>query len=346
MADLKKDHSGDSRNELDAADNDIRPQQRLEDFESGRTDIFGNQHRSGFINTIIDKSKPLIEKLFPNKDAQPASPVRSTEPATNGIYKGLNRAVDHPTAHGDAFFGVYLREKPEERHPFKASDENFEYTAPDAAGIRTPLIYLRPVEKSDLDVLRSSLMNPGFSMFSSEILRAVMNSLSETTPVTRQEFAKAFVDAIQTPQGATFTAAAALSLIATEPKDHHAPRFHEPVRSLYTEGEWLSQIGTGSTKEHYGGKFAVSAQIFRVDEFSKSPLTADEIKAIPALAGFYADAYQEVGQDHSAHALSVTNKLRDAGFPNVAANIAKRHGIEIKVEKRTKPISYDGGLGM
>jgi hypothetical protein len=263
--------------------------------------------------------------------------------SANGIFEGFDPTMDHPNAHGEPFFGLYLRAKGA-KSPL--SDlERYEFAAADSEYAGTPLLYLHKIEESDLDAMRAQLNNPGWSMFSEKNLKAILNSLSDITPVTRKEFVDAFVDAIQTPQAATFMAASALSLTAPE-SESTGLSFMDPVRSIYTEREWLSQMATGSTFGNYAIEFSPSAQIFRVDEFAKNPLTADEIKAIPALTGFYSQAYEEAGQDHSAHALSVTNKLRDAGFPQVAAEIAKRHEIEIEVEKRTTPIKYDGGLGL
>jgi hypothetical protein len=336
MTDLKNEPQGEP-NPRSKLEENLSNQQ--EDMELGRTDTLGNKlHKNGLISTLADKAKPFFEKLFNPK------PNAEVEAKQRGIFYGFDTTMNHPNANGEPFFGLYLRASKYTHNPF-SEPLRYEYPAADSEYAGTPLLYLHKIDESDLDAMRASLNNPGFSMFSEKNLKAILNSLSDTTPITRKEFVSAFVDAIQTPQAATFMAAAALSLTAPK-SEYNGLSFYEPVRSIYTERDWLSQMATGSTFGNYAMEFVPSAQIFRVDEFAKNPLTEDEIKAIPALTGFYAEAYEEAGQDHSAHALSVTNKLREAGFPEVAAEIAKLNGIEIKVEKRSTPISYDGGLGL
>jgi hypothetical protein len=344
MTELKNEPQGEPKNNNGAEDNDARLMKRMEDFELGRTDIFGNNlHKNGLISTIADKAKPFFEKLFNTKSAQSNIPASTTRVTKNGIYDGFDTTMEHPNAHGEPFFGLYLRVKGVDS-PFSDPDR-YEYAAADSEYAGTPLLYLHKIEESDLDAMRARLNNPGWNMFSEKHLKAILNSLSDTTPITRKEFANEFVAAIQTPQAATFMAAAALSV--TAPKSaYNGLRSAEPTRSIFTEAEWLSQIATGSTHGNYAIEFSVCAQIFRVDDFAKNPLTEDEIKAIPALAGFYAEAYEEAGQDHSAHALSVTNKLREAGFPGVSAEIAKRHGIEIKKEPLTTRPKFSGDLSL
>ncbi|MBI6883204.1 hypothetical protein [Pseudomonas putida] len=268
---------------------------------------------------------------------------------TTEIYQGLDTSVDHPDIHGDAFFGVYR--KGEEIIAHLASDDDlFEYqrSAESLKG-KTPVSYKGTVTQEGVETFRSAILNQDVKAFRGRYVQAIFNTPDAFDGVSKEGFAKVFIEAIQSPQAAAFAVVGSMMAVA------HSIRLNNLLPGIgpLSEGGRLATIAYGFGSNSFDDAsvapskprvgFLASTQELRLGGFEKNPLTADEIKAIPYLTGFYADLYEAAGVDLSAHAASVTKKLNDAGYTNIAGELAKRHNVELKAEAPARKYSHDDG---
>lgn len=245
-----------------------------------------------------------------------------------GIYADLDPAIDHPHVNGDRFFGVYRRSP---KFPSKFTlMENFDYSKEPGSFAATK--FKESVSTEDIQNMIQSVMNQETLMFSSSRISTILDSIADDGNVTKKIFADAFVSAIQTPQAAAVAAASALFALAKKDPNYKKDLLQDAQSSddKMPEAIYFTSIAYGGLRINVTKDFLSSPQVFRADGFSKNPLTEAEIKAIPAVSGFYTEAYELAGQDHRQHAQSIIKKLDDAGFEIVAKQMALHNGFEPK----------------
>lgn len=265
------------------------------------------------------------------------------EKKTHVIYGGLDTTQNHPNAYGDPFFGVYT--KPViEQYKFVES-KNYEWKKdPNVKRGLSPVKFNLPIGQDDLKLLKDSLSMQNTLLFNPGVIRAVSNSLEAFVGVSKKEISQAFFEGFQTPQGTVYSALCAMTALSM-------PSVKDASLAEATEVSRLATIAYGLvTAEREGARgFCISAQEFRSGDFESNPLTADEIKAIPYLSGFYDEVYANAGVDladvHAPHAASIAKKFQDAGFPVLANAFAKKNNLELQVERPARKNDLDDGPG-
>lgn len=281
-----------------------------------------------------------MQKPLGNNTMQPDQAKPTTE-----IYQGLDTSVDHPDIHGDPFFGIYRGSDHRIDH-LTSDDDLFEYVRSTESVIgKAPVSYKGVVNEKGVEEFTSAILNQDVKAYRGKYIQAILNTPDAFDGVSKDDFARAFIKAIQSPKAAAFAAVGSMMAI------HHSLKL-APLPGVSESGRLATiAYGFGSnsfddasvtpSKPRVG--FLASTQELRLGGFEKNPLTADEIKAIPYLSGFYADLYEAAGVDLSAHAASVTQKLNDAGYTNIAGDLAKRHNVELKAEAPARKYSHDDG---
>lgn len=259
----------------------------------------------------------------------------------NPIYGALDVTQDHPDVYGDPFFGVYAKPAGE---PHKLGVRaNFSWVA-DLSTVekKSPVKFNASIDQGDLKSLTESMSRQDILLFNGRMIGAALKSEHSFVDVSKEDLAKAIYEGFQTPQGAVYAALSAMASVTF-------PASKGALITEVTETSRIAGVAYGLSKNDFEGVtgFCISAQEFRSGDFSANPLTADEIRAIPALIGFYKEVYDIAGLDHdyASHAVSVTKKLQDAGFPVLAAGIAKLNNIELKAERPVRKHDLDDGPG-
>lgn len=235
-------------------------------------------------------------------------------------YDSLDTAHDHPELFGDPFFGVYRKVAAVADHPF-AQGENFSYVEPDKWSKPIAHQYLAVVEPQDVATLAKALANQQFRSFNLRLINAIFETPEAFSDVPLESLAEAYVQGIQSPQAAALAAVMSLCALAMVECRATFGRADDDLNDLSCFAYGLD----GNEKEIAG--FGLSSQEFRGGRFAKSPLTEEEIKAIPYLAGELKYVFELAGQDHGRHAVSVIKKLQDAGFESTAREMAYRSGV-------------------
>lgn len=277
-----------------------------------------------------------------------------TKPTSNPtqIYAGLDVTRDHPDVFGDHFFGVYLKNKLD--MPFKLSDlegffdrfpvvpEAFNaegkkryYDMPynSARGDEQNVVFKGEFHRPQLEQLSESILNQTGGSIATRAVKAFMNSETAFSEVSKKEFAECFIGAIQSPQAAPFVAIMALANCVRGRLDDEA--------SL--ELAQLSNMIWALGNHARPSQFLFSGKEFTAGAWAANPLTADELKALPYVSGMFSEVYEEVGQNHAAHAKSLVEKVATAGFPAASAALAELNGVQLQAKPSSNPTSiYDG----
>lgn len=214
-------------------------------------------------------------------------------------------------------------------HPLAAA-ENFSWVADgDVALGKSPKQFLVSIYPDHLDTLDRALSNQFLHSLNGKKIEAIFNSPEAFDRVSREDLANAYIRAIQTPQAAGYAAAVSLAVLA-----------HKQWKKSGSNAERDASEMPQFVSISYGGfrsGFGMPSQEFRTGRFEKNPLTEDEIKAIPYLAGAMKQVFDLARQDHSKHAGSVIKKLQDAGFEATATEMARQNGMRHLIEVHAKP---------
>lgn len=154
-------------------------------------------------------------------------------------------------------------------------------------------------------------------------VRAILKSETAFEHVSKQDFSRAMIAAIQQPECAGYYAFNAIG------RKYADIQKNAPLTFIETDvtGARLSDILIITGRSG----FMLSGEEFRTGVFEAEPLTADEIKAVPYLMGVVQDLYATAGVDYSAQLKSTARKLASAGF-ETEANLM----IDVDVERRLK----------
>jgi hypothetical protein len=265
------------------------------------------------------------------------------------IYEGLDPTQDLSKVNGDPVFGFYPRPEAKtesfliafsKRSPNKFTDFRSKIPYPE---------FDRAITIDDLENLKAAAAGQEIFVSSSRLALSVMNSSKAFSDVTKSEFAKAYVEAIQQPQCAGFYALVAISrrlsdvrgelglpgvsVLGNNPDNQFTARMVELASVAY------------NLKDSNPSDFVMSGQYFRAAAWEAAPLTADEVLAMPFILGEIPEVYAEVEHDLGRHAESCAKKLESAGYPEISAYITKKFELEAEVTKPQRK-HEDPGLGM
>ncbi|WP_274644223.1 hypothetical protein [Pseudomonas serbica] len=275
---------------------------------------------------------------------------------TAQVYEGLDVTRDHPDVFGDPVFGVYRRQQLET--PFKLMDldgyfdryprERFVITGTykdvphnPRANADPELIFKGTIHRHQLVEMHDGILNHATGSAAPAGIAAIMKSETAFSEVSKKEFSESFLKAIQTPQAVPFLAIHALS---------HAVKAGESRSSVLSmEQGFLADMLWDLVNHNRGRHFLLSGKEFTTGTWASSPLTPDELKALPYVAGLYREVYDEMGQNHAAHAAhakSLVAKVAAAGYPTAAASIAELNGLEFPTKKPARRVDLDDGPSM
>ena len=269
-------------------------------------------------------------------------------PAAKTIYDGLDPAQDLSKINGDPIFGFYP--KPAE----KTKSFLFEFVGRSPNQCKEPRSKIpypefdRAITFDDIENLKKATASQEIFASSPRLSVAVMTSTMAFADVTKQEFAKAYVEAIQQPQCAGFYAIIAMSRKVMDVKDSLGIGYVGLERTEYPDLsrqiQELSSVAY-SLKNANPSDFLTSGQYFRAGAWESAPLTAEELLAMPFVLGEMQDVYAEIEHDLGRHAESCAKKLESAGYPDVAAYIHKDLALKAEVSKPQRK-HEEPGLGM
>lgn len=263
------------------------------------------------------------------------------------IYEGLDPTQDLSKVNGDPVFGFYPR--PE------AKTESFLIAFSKRSGnkftdFRSKIPYPefdRAITIDDLENLKAAAAGQEIFVSSPRLSAAVINSSQAFSDVTKSEFSKAYVEAIQQPQCAGFYALVAISRRLNDVRvelgiDGVIPS--KPDHPLTAQMVSLASVAY-NLKDSNPSDFLMSGQYFRAAAWEAAPLTADEVLAMPFVLGEMPEVYAEIEHDLGRHAESCAKKLESAGYPEIAAYITQKFELEAEVTKPQRK-HEDPGLGM
>jgi hypothetical protein len=275
-------------------------------------------------------------------------------PAAKTIYDDLDPTQDLSRVNGDPIFGFYPKPEAKTKSFLLEFAKAPEHWKSSEAHSTVPYPeFDRAITSADIENLTKAAASQEVFASSPRLSAAVMGSTKAFTEITKQEFAKAHIEAIQQPQCAGFFAVVAMGRVL---KDLSQSFGHNSITSpgnfaaRTAHPELLTQIGLLASvaynlKVANPSDFLMSAQFFRANEWEKAPLTAEEVLAIPFVLGELAEVYAEVEHDLGRHAESCAKKLESAGYHDVAAYIHKDLALKAEASKPQRK-HEDPGLGM
>jgi hypothetical protein len=268
-------------------------------------------------------------------------------PESAKIYEGLDPTQDLSKVNGDPVFGFYPRPEAKtesfliafaKRSPNKCTDNYSKTPYPE---------FDRAITIDDLENLKAAAAGQEIFVSSPRLSAAVMNSSQAFSDVTKSEFAKAYVSAIQQPQCAGFYALVAISRRLSDVRVElgiNGVSASKPDHPLTAQMVALASVAY-NLKDSNPSDFVMSGQYFRAAAWEAAPLTADEVLAMPFVLGEMPEVYAEVEHDLGRHAESCAKKLESAGHPEISAFITKKFELEADVTKPQRK-HEDPGLGM
>ena len=164
-----------------------------------------------------------------------------------------------------------------------------------------------------------------------QTIKIIFETQSAFQSVSRADFSKAMVQAIQQPECAGFYAFNAMAhKVASEQRkiEERDPKYDKYLPDL------VKSFGNLVVEERNG--FLLSGEELRVGPFKSNPFTAEEIKAIPFLMRVLDPVYTAAGVNYSAHMKSVANKLASADF-KTEANMIHKLDVNNHMQLKSKP---------
>jgi hypothetical protein len=270
------------------------------------------------------------------------------------IYEGLDPTKDLSRVNGDPIFGFHPK-----IHDVPKSFL-FDYAHSDRSGKgdhKDPISklpypqYDRAVTLDDIAGLQKAAANQEIFITSKRLSAAVMNSTRAFPEISKQDFAKAYVAAIQQPQCAGFYAVIAMGRHVVNARESAGIGFggvnvakREEYPELNKQVSELASVAYNHANSN-PSNFLMSGQYFRAGDWEKAPLTADEILAMPFVLGEIPEVYAEVEHDLGRHAESCAKKLESAGYPEIAAYITQKFELDAVASKPQRK-HEDPGFGM
>jgi hypothetical protein len=273
------------------------------------------------------------------------------------MYGNLDVTRDHPDVFGDPVFGVYRKKDlaspfrfheldgffnryPVEPVAFRADGTQRFYDVPfnKNRGDTAEVVFKGELKLEQLDEMREAILNHTGGSTAPYDVKAVMNSETAFKEVSKKQFAECFIGAIQSPQAVPFLALLALS---------HAVKSTNDDETLGREQASLGAMFWAGYGDHpRRSEFLFSGKEFTVGNWAYKPLTADELRALPYVAGVFREVYDEVGQNHASHAKSLVAKVAAAGYPTAARVLAELNEIELPAKKPARQVDLDDGPSM
>lgn len=194
----------------------------------------------------------------------------------------------------------------------------------DAVARKSPIVhgttpFTRALTVEDMGLMRSSILSRSLAV-NPDLIRFIGSSpVAFTGDVSKDQFLISIIDAIQQPEVAGFYAHVSLALVygELEPSDSRSEMLGKISNFIYEMGE------------------KPSGQSFTQGDFASTPLTAEEIRAIPYATGYLPEAYDLVEHGLEKHSRAVARKLASAGM-NLQAETVLRRTEEVPVTKRTR----------
>lgn len=179
--------------------------------------------------------------------------------------------------------------------------------------VKHPAPFMTPITKTDVYNIACDISSQNFKV-RTDWINAILNTPScFTADVSQMEFAKTLDKSRRGVECAGFYAVFALIDHAYKTADmtleENAPHLMKLHDLLY---------GMGNSD-----LYAVSGSAFKLGCFSKSPLTPEEIKAIPFAFGFWSDVSALIPHDDAKHIPALAEKLKAAGFTDESEFLEK-----------------------
>ncbi|WP_338924931.1 hypothetical protein V0M98_35520 (plasmid) [Pseudomonas silesiensis] len=170
------------------------------------------------------------------------------------------------------------------------------------------------------------------------VIRAILKTETAFEQISKQEFSRAMIAAIQQPECAGYYAFNAIGRKYADIQKNAPLTFNETG----VTGARLSDILIITGRSG----FMLSGEEFRTGAFEAEPFTAEEVKALPYLMGVVPDLYANAGVDYSAQLKSTARKLATAGF-ETEANLMIDVDVEkgLKASKPTRRVVEDENSG-
>lgn len=177
-------------------------------------------------------------------------------------------------------------------------------------------VWKKPLTSQDLTDTIEGLKEKSLYIATVIVDTVMASDVAFSGEVSREDLLSIIVDGIQQPECVDFYAAAALANARGDNWEKLKGGDHKTGRDYFIALD-----------------FVHNPVDFTRDEFSKNPLTKEEVLSIPYLAGFLPDAYKLKGLNYDHCRNDVGTKLRAAGWTTEAFII--ENGLKMQ-----KPHSY------